>query len=124
MSRRWEKVGECAVDAALIWIGDPSYCVTPDGDDHPAQTWKEFCDQIEDMEAAKQFNFARGHPGLGVCVRSGYGDGVYPVYVRRGSTGRVIEAKIVFESPSGAQAVSYRASQRRRRKKPRRRRRR
>jgi hypothetical protein len=97
--QQWEQAGVCGVDSGMIWIGDPSYCVTPDAEDHPAATWMEFCRQTDDMEAAKQFHFARGHAGLGVCVRSGYGDGLYPVYVRRDANGRVKEARIVFELP-------------------------
>jgi len=97
--QRWEQVGVCAVDSGMIWIGDPAYCVTPDADSHPAATWMEFCDQVEGMDGAKQFNFKLGQPGLGVCVYSGYGDGIYPVYVRRDANGRVKEARIVFELP-------------------------
>jgi hypothetical protein len=95
--QRWEQVGVCGVDSGMIWIGDPSYCVTPDADEHPAASWAEFCGQTDGMEAAKQFHFARGHAGLGVCVRSGHGDGLYPVYVRRGADGCVMEVRIVFD---------------------------
>lgn len=49
-------------------------------------------------QEAVQFNYDMGHAGLGVCMGSGYGDGSYPVYVKRNKEGRITEAKIVFIS--------------------------
>jgi hypothetical protein len=51
---------------------------------------------IKTGQEAVQFNYEAGHPGLGVCVGSGYGDGSYPVYVKRNREGRIMEAKVVF----------------------------
>ena len=95
MENDWEKIGIIGVDAGLCWIGDPCYCVTPDCNDHPAKTWSEFCDQLGD-ESTKQWNYKAEHPGLGVSVRSGFGDGVYPVYVQRDDGGRIKSVKVVF----------------------------
>jgi hypothetical protein len=95
-NKEWEQVGGIGVDAGLCWIGDPCYCVTPDADSHPAKTWSEFCEKIRDMEHSQQFNYPLGHPGLGVCVSTGWGDGFYPVYVRLNEDGRVAEARVVF----------------------------
>ena len=93
----WEQVGVIGVDAGLCWIGDPCYCVTPDSTEHPAQTWSEFCDKLfEDTSDTKQWNHKLGHSGLGVSVSTGYGDGTYPVYVKRNSEGLITEAKVVF----------------------------
>ena len=36
-----------------------------------------------------------GHAGLGVSVSSGYGDGVYDVFVKR-KDNRIAEVKVVF----------------------------
>ena len=102
---KWEQVGEIGVDAGLCWIGDPCYCVTPDADSHPAPTWGEFCDKLGALEknGAAQWDFPLGHAGLGVSVSTGYGDGCYPVYVRRAKDGRVAEVKVVFiERHTGA----------------------
>ena len=41
-NKKWEEVGLIGVDAGLCWLGDPCYCVTPDADNHPTQTWIEF----------------------------------------------------------------------------------
>ena len=92
---KWIKVGVIGVDAGLCWIGDPCYCVTPDAHHHPAKSWKEFCRKLGDGET-KQWNYIKGHPGLGVSVHTGYGDGEYDVYVKKQADGRIKEAKVVF----------------------------
>lgn len=94
----WEEVGEIGVDAGLCWIGDPCYILhraTPPleiGTD-----WLDFCKRVG-FEGATQFNYDLGHAGLGVVVDTGYGDGVYPVYVKRNAEGRIAEVRVVFIS--------------------------
>jgi hypothetical protein len=94
---QWEYAGSFGVDAGLCWIGDPCYCVTPDCTEHPAKTWSEFCDKLETIEkdGISAWPCKMGHNGLGVCVSSGYGDGEYPVYVKR-QDGRIKEVRIKF----------------------------
>src|SRR5690348_15993230 len=41
-----------------------------------------------------QRNYAMGHPGIGVCVGSGYGDGYYPVYGTFNEDGRCIRVTV------------------------------
>ena len=101
----WEQVGVIGVDAGLCWVGDPCYILHKDGDKQPqdiGENWVEFCnklDQDDDVNpVAHQFNYDLGHPGLGVCVETGYGDGVYPVEIRKNSQGRVAEVRIIFIS--------------------------
>ena len=95
----WEKVGVIGVDAGLCWIGDSCYVVSKDAS-HVFETWDQFCDQLfkDEIEGVKQWNYTKGHPGLGVSVSTGYGDGCYPVYVKRNQEGRIAEAKVVFIS--------------------------
>jgi hypothetical protein len=98
-NNKWEKVGVIGVDAGLCWIGDPCYCVTPDADNHPAKNWKEFCRKLDltnPNTLTKQWNYKAGHPGLGVSVSTGYGDGEYNVYVKKTNEGRISEVKVVF----------------------------
>lgn len=96
----WEKVGVVGVNTGTLWLGDPCYCVTPDGSNHPAATWPEFCDALLEKEkatpGAAQWNFKLGRPGLGVTVLTGYGDGAYPVEVRRTPDGRIAEVRVKF----------------------------
>lgn len=90
-----KKIGEIGVDAGMIWIGDPCYCVTPDCNSHPAQTWKEFCSKIKNYQH-QQWNYQTGKPGLGVTVQSGYGDGCYPVYAEM--DGHIVKSvTVVFD---------------------------
>ena len=91
-----EKVGEFAVDAGICWIGDPCY-VLPEDASHAdsVRDWWKFCDQIKEADTT-QFNFKQGHTGLGVCVSTGWGDGMYPVYIERCQEGRVARVVIQF----------------------------
>lgn len=89
---QWVEVGIVGVDSVRITITD--YPNEP----QVQNAW-------ELMEKAGwphtlQLNFQAGHPGAGVTICAGLGDGVYPVYVRyedvEGWGKRVAEAKIVF----------------------------
>lgn len=76
-------VGTIGVDAGLCWVGDPCYILHADKlPEDIGKNWMDFCDKIEgvDYPTLKQFNYDLGHPGLGVCVSTGFGDGEYPVY--------------------------------------------
>jgi hypothetical protein len=98
----WQKIGEVGVDAGLIWVGDPCYIHHDNSEIEKewGKTWSEFCEILSEKEKGKyptavQFNYSLGHPGLGVCVSSGYGDGCYPVFVKR-KDGMIKELKVVF----------------------------
>ena len=106
---KWEKVGYIGVDAGLCWVGDPCYCVTPDATEHPAKTWDEFCDKLNEepsdefgflsnfsKDGVKSFNYKAGHNGLGMVVSTGYGDGTYPVFIKRNDEGRISEIRVKF----------------------------
>jgi len=95
----FDQVGEIGVDAGLCWIGDPCYCVTPDANEHPAESWPEFCSKLDanENDGVMQWKYKAGHAGLGVSVSTGHGDGCYPVYVKRNNEGRVVAVLVVFE---------------------------
>ena len=94
---KWEKVGEIGVDAGIVMVGDPCYYATPDCNSHPAKTWKEFCDLLgEEYPTCKQLNYKLGHPGLGFVVQSGYGDGNYPVFIKKNNEGLIIGLMVKF----------------------------
>lgn len=91
-----KKIGVIGVDAGLCWIGDPCYVIhTDEPAKHIGRDWHEFCDAVLEGRT-HQFNYDLGHPGLGVCVSTGYGDGTYPVYAKFTDEGHVAEVRIVF----------------------------
>lgn len=90
---KWEKVGVIGVDAGLCWLGDPCYFMQGKSEHFPA-TWEDFIN-LNNGDCEGQFNYKAGHPGLGVCVSTGYGDGEYDVMVKR-KGGRIAEVKIKF----------------------------
>lgn len=90
-----EQIGVIGVDAGLCWIGDPCYIMGTDATEQPAATWAEFCKKLTDNDF-QQWNFKLGHPGLGVSVSTGHGDGTYPVFIERGYDGRVKRVIVEF----------------------------
>jgi hypothetical protein len=82
---KWHKIGEIGVDAGLVWIGDPCYILHKTKKEQPkdiGKSWREFIDKLMPNEKPKvfqQFNYDLGHPGLGICFTSGWGDGIYDV---------------------------------------------
>lgn len=89
-----KKIGEISVDAGVVWIGDPCYVFHQEKPPKAiGNSWSEFCDIIfnNGFEDSMQFNYDGGHPGLGVLVSSGYGDGVYDVMaeIENGTVRRV-----------------------------------
>jgi hypothetical protein len=79
----WRYVGRIGIDTAKCWIGDPTYEV-PDGADEPGL--------VPYLGIAREDDIGRG-----VLVRTGFGDGAYPVYVRADEdSGRTVGVFIDF----------------------------
>ena len=110
------KIGVIGVDAGLCWIGDPCYILHKDkvglegsSDRFPEEElgkdWKGFYAKLDRHGNALswQFNYAGGHPGLGVCVTTGYGDGQYPVYAEI-RNGRVVSVTVKFDEDDDEEA--------------------
>lgn len=93
---KWERVGVVGVDAGLVWLGDPCYILHTKKPEAIGKDWGDFARSLDRGADAQQMNYDKGHPGLGVVVTSGYGDGTYPVEVRRLADGTIAEARIVF----------------------------
>lgn len=96
MSKNWEKVGVIGVDAGICWIGDPCYILhTEKSPKSIGADWADFCRKLRDGMNTS-FSHDSGHEGLGVVVSTGFGDGVYPVYVEKDKYGRVMEVRVSF----------------------------
>ncbi len=99
-STPWETVGSIAVDSGTCWIGDPCYFLQ---EEHRWENWLAFVAELEKRDAelttthsAIVFPFDHGAEGMGICTSTGWGDGEYPVEVRRTEDGRVAELRVVF----------------------------
>lgn len=97
----YEVVGHVSVDAGLIQLGDPCY-QRENFDDH--KEWIKYLEEnnILNMDDAVQIPHKSGFDskqeyGRAVIVSSGFGDGVYPVEIKKDlETGRVKEVRIKF----------------------------
>ena len=69
------RLGEVGVDSGQLLVIDPCYL---DDWDHQ-RSYPEACLVTEDGTGG-QLHYASGRPGRGVAFRSGFGDGVYPVW--------------------------------------------
>lgn len=94
----WERVGVVGVDAGLVWLGDPCYILHTRKPKAIGKAWGDLAKSLDLRlgNDAVQMNHDKGHPGLGVIVTSGYGDGEYPVEVRRLEDGTIAEVRVVF----------------------------
>lgn len=101
-SGKWIRAGVVGIDSGTCWIGDPCYILHCDHEKNRpelGEDWSDFCDKLNPL--VTQFDHALGYPGLGVVVSTGYGDGVYPIYVKYDEDGTVTEARIVFIPSKG-----------------------
>lgn len=111
-------VGHVAVDAGLMWVGDPCYVIGKLGESKDRRQaepkWNRvwcgedgaFCEELEQMDENRDdadprkgnvypFNLSK-EIATGIAVSSGYGDGVYPVYVDLDSNDRVASVTVEF----------------------------
>ena len=84
-------LGYIGVDAGLCWIGDPCYVLGNDASSR-VNSWSEFCDKLRGM---KESAMPLGE-GVGVVVRTGYGDGEYPVYGYLHTDGTIAKVMVEF----------------------------
>lgn len=89
----YETVGYIGVDAGIVMVVDPCYMV-------PNDNWHEFCDEY--WEKSGKTTGESGLGGIadmkgGIVVQTAWGDGLYPVSVRRDNSGRITEIRVVFD---------------------------
>ena len=79
----WRYVGTIGIDTATCWIGDPTYAVPHFADDPGLVPY---------LGSEREDGVGRG-----VLVETGFGDGAYPVYVRKDeASGRSVGVFIDF----------------------------
>ena len=97
-----ELAGFCFVDSGQIMIGDPCYLsnYVDDGDEQwdLSNKYGKYTYQGASASSLSTDGFGELGGGLAVAVSSGYGDGSYPVYIKRDDNGRIASATIIFIS--------------------------
>jgi len=92
-----QKIGEIPVDAGLMMLIDPCYIIGKNfkkgKDDSKNEKWREFLEYI--YEKGYDGDFCHLKELGGIIVSSGYGDGEYPVFIKK-QDGRVKELTIKF----------------------------
>ena len=91
-------LGYCGVDSGQLMIADPCYLSDWKDTEHDANpmtrksqfdfTYAGACQTTDNNNLGGQLN-NDGGARMGVSFRSGYGDGVYPVYAEYNSEGRI-----------------------------------
>lgn len=99
---KYETVGEITVDAGIVQVGDPCYGNRNEFEKH--EDWIKYLEEnkIFGMGDSVAIPHDRSEGTYGECakavvVSSGFGDGVYPVQIKRcPETGRVKELRVKF----------------------------
>ena len=87
---RWEEIGAIGIDSGQMMLIDP--CYTLPEDDY------KLC--VKETSNKDRCGIVRGETGglSGFAVTKTFsGDGVYPVFVKRSSDGKIREMKIKFD---------------------------
>jgi len=108
----WEFVGQIGVDSAQLLLTDPCNIVNEWGSnsleesdlENLPESWEDAqdfdyagcCRAASSGDMAGQLKYRRGHAGAGVCLTTGYGDGLYNVMVKRTKNGRIASVRINF----------------------------
>lgn len=104
-SMKRKLIGYADVDSGQLMITDPCYtkgwvdddvhsvvpdlndaCSEPPHDSYP-YSYGGACAASCNLQKAGQLAHEKGHPGAGIVISSGFGDGSYPVYVEYEDTG-------------------------------------
>lgn len=107
-NRTRKLVGVCAVDSGQIMLTDPcyvkyfvdgeEYAPTVSEETHP-YSYNGACGASLSEAGGGQLRFGLGHAGAGVCVSTGIGDGLFPVYLEYDEEyGELMSVTIQFQS--------------------------
>lgn len=95
MGNKFQKVGTICVDSGQVMLIDP--CYIKEGfdnspSDKPGLNYAGACKTTLTKEGFGEF----GGDSMAFATRTAYGDGVYPVYIKRDEDGTILEMKIKF----------------------------
>jgi Protein of unknown function (DUF4241) len=90
---QWQKVGHTSVDSGRLVILDPSYIVSEVMREGSGMT----VDDLFRPTPCGGLRNERAHHDLAFVMETGYGDGVYPVYVQANDEGRIVAVKVRFD---------------------------
>jgi hypothetical protein len=93
MNNRFVLAGKIPVDSGQIMLVDPCYIrkdFESEYNDKPALNYAGACKATLSKDSCGVF------AKIAFATSSGYGDGLYPVYVKRTPDGRIAEVKIKF----------------------------
>lgn len=90
------KIGTVGIDTAQLYLGEPCYVIDTE---IGKSDWGEFLDKLQPEDAL--WWTVMGKIGTrefpaGMVVKTGYGDGEYPVEVTLNKEGRVASVTITF----------------------------
>ena len=99
MNSEWELVGTLGVDSGQMMLCDPCYIKRDFANEYgqtnqKGMTYSSACDATLGNDGFGFLTHTNGAE-LAFACSSGYGDGIYPVYIKRDG-GRIAEMKIVF----------------------------
>lgn len=98
MNSEWELVGTLGVDSGQMMLCDPCYIKKDFANEYGEQgnpvSYSGACDATLGNDGFGFLTDTNGYK-LAFACSSGYGDGSYPVYIKRDG-GRIAEMKIVF----------------------------
>lgn len=95
-TNRAKLIGYCNVDSGLTYIGDPSY-LSNNGNNF--DDWDKFAEKYIDNNKNGILKLHHKNTemlGKGIVIKTGYGDGSYPVYVKHDENGCIVELTIKF----------------------------
>ena len=95
-----EFVGHITVDSGQVIVGDPCYLKVWDGNENEPFTIEGQQGQYSYLGSCEatlsEDGFGTLNNGFAVALSSGYGDGTYPVYVKKNDNGKIALAIIDF----------------------------
>ena len=97
----WESAGYFVTDKGMMWLGCPHPFI--EGTENPkdiGENWEAFTQNVQEkMDSTgcfAQFRRNDGENGLGMVISTGFGDGMYPVQIRRSPEGEIAELRVLF----------------------------